>query len=112
MKRADVFEVVEPPPGGLTRLKARLDAEGSQRPWWILGPAVAAAAVLVLLLVRPSVEPLRTDVWSRASLGISRPAQDVTLLHASEPMVQLSPASSDVAVFVVLAAPEGEAPAL
>lgn len=103
MKREAVFEVVEPPPGGLTRLRARLDEARTSRPWWLAVPAVATAALVVFLVVgRSAPAPLALDAWSSAALGVTRPAPDVALLDASEPVVQVSAASSDVAVYFVV----------
>jgi hypothetical protein len=49
------LRVLEPPPGGLTRLRAALDAEPRReaRRRWGLGAAAAAVAVAVVLLVVP-----------------------------------------------------------
>jgi hypothetical protein len=58
----DVFVVLEPPPGGLTKFRARREARG--RAWaWALGCAVAtAAALIVALRVTPAPRPERAPV--------------------------------------------------
>lgn len=57
MKRDEVFEVLEPPPHGLTRLDARLRERNSARlaRRLALGLAMSAAAVVLTLL--PRAEP-------------------------------------------------------
>ena len=52
MKHDDVFEVLEPPPHGLTRLRARLEERRATRLAWPALLAVATLAVLVVLWPR------------------------------------------------------------
>lgn len=83
-----------PPPGGLARLRARLDAEEAQRArrwWWWAGLAAplsaATAAALVWLPHRPPLEPTSlgaspaqlalTASPALARLGLVAPADDV-----------------------------------
>jgi hypothetical protein len=57
MKRSDVFEPLEPPPHGWTRLKARLEERRARR--WPVAIAAVAAVVLALVLApkpRPDAE--------------------------------------------------------
>lgn len=62
MKRDELFEVLEPPPGGLTRLRARMKAPVKVR-WWVpLGVVAAGVAVLVAV---PAREPT-VDLWSQS----------------------------------------------
>jgi hypothetical protein len=104
MKREDLFPVVEPPPGGLTRLRAQLDEARATRPWWLVVPAVATAALVLSFVVgRPAARPLALDAWSAATLGVSQPAKDVAVLDSSAPVVQVA-ASTDVAVYFVIEA--------
>ena len=66
MKRDELFEVLEPPPHGLTRLRARMAARRANR---LLRPALAlafAAAVALLLVPREAPVDLSADL--RASL--------------------------------------------
>jgi hypothetical protein len=47
------LRVLEPPPGGLDRLRQRLDAP--RRRWWrIAVPVFAVAAIVLLVLARPT----------------------------------------------------------
>lgn len=58
-----IWVVLEPPPGGLVRLRARRDA-GRRRAWpWLVGAACATAAALVLALrVTPPPAAARAPV--------------------------------------------------
>jgi hypothetical protein len=49
------LRVIEPPPGGLARLRAALDAEPrrERRRRWLLAATAAAAAAIVVVLVAP-----------------------------------------------------------
>lgn len=86
MKQGDIFKRLEPPPNGLTRLRARIDA-GDDR-WFVpiarLAPLafVAAAAVLVIIVVIRRNDPIanarrHVDV-AEVGLGIA-PMPSVTV---------------------------------
>ncbi|MCY0994712.1 hypothetical protein OV203_46735 [Nannocystis sp. ILAH1] len=54
----DMFVVLDPPPGGLARLRARRDAPTPLRwPWWLAGAGLATAAAALALSLRPAVPP-------------------------------------------------------
>ncbi|MFZ6184597.1 hypothetical protein [Nannocystis pusilla] len=54
----DMFVVLDPPPGGLARLRARRDAPAPPRwPWWLAGAGLAAAAAVLALSLRPAAPP-------------------------------------------------------
>ncbi|WAS99147.1 hypothetical protein [Nannocystis punicea] len=54
----DMFVVLDPPPGGLARLRARRDAPVPARwPWWLAGAGLAAAAAVLALSLRPAELP-------------------------------------------------------
>lgn len=56
MKRDELFEVLEPPPHGLTRLRARLAARRARRLLW---PAlVSSLAALLVVLFVPREQPV------------------------------------------------------
>ena len=55
MKRDDVFEVLEPPPHGLTRLRGKLASRRANRLLWPALVTAVAAAVVVLLVPRGEV---------------------------------------------------------
>jgi hypothetical protein len=52
--------MLEPPPGGLAKLRARLDRDDRARMrwWWLAVPVVAAALALVLLRHDPPRSPI------------------------------------------------------
>ncbi len=52
MKRDEVFEVLEPPPHGLTRLRARMNERRASRAVW-RALAVSAAVVLAGVVLWP-----------------------------------------------------------
>jgi hypothetical protein len=53
----DVFEIHEPPPGGLGELRRRIQGERPPRRAWLGGLAVAAAATAAVLLLASPGEP-------------------------------------------------------
>lgn len=60
MKRDELFEVLEPPPHGLTRLRARLEERRSRR---LAGPllVLASAAAVLTVALWPRPEAPRVD---------------------------------------------------
>ncbi len=73
----DPFIILDPPPGGLERLRARLDRRTRRRRMALgtLTLSLAAAAVLLLLLPR-AVAPadVDTDPVARLLQGVEHPA--------------------------------------
>ncbi len=76
-----VFPTEDPPPGGLTRLRAHLDAAERPRRAWV--PAVAgllAATAAVALLLLPRAPEVTAPTWTAAdhpalaNLGYAAPA--------------------------------------
>ncbi|MDC0720226.1 hypothetical protein [Nannocystis bainbridge] len=54
----DMFVVLDPPPGGLARLRARRDAPVRARwPWLLAGAGLATAAAVLALSLRPVEVP-------------------------------------------------------
>lgn len=51
MKREEIFERIDPPPGGLAALRERLDARSSRRFVPLFALAGAAVAIVVFLVV-------------------------------------------------------------
>jgi len=51
----DVFETLEPPPGGLYELRRRVRGEGTPRRAWLGGLAVAAVAAALWVVATPPV---------------------------------------------------------
>lgn len=56
-----LFVSIDPPPGGLTRLRARRMRRPAW-PWWIAGSLATATALLLALRVTPPPEPPRQPV--------------------------------------------------
>ena len=84
MKRAELFERIDPPPGGLAALRERLDARSSRRFVPLLAIAGAAAVVLFFVLGRPRPDAAaraRTHVdTSEVALGLApMPAERVAI---------------------------------
>ncbi|MGV3622121.1 MAG: hypothetical protein ACO1OB_14960 [Archangium sp.] len=52
----DVFEVLEPPPNGLTRLRAAMNEERKRRVMWPVLVSAAVAAVLIFVRLEPPNE--------------------------------------------------------
>jgi hypothetical protein len=62
MKHDELFEKIDPPRGGLAKLRARLDEGSSRSRWWkralVVAPAaLAVAAIVLLVLSRPQQTP-------------------------------------------------------
>lgn len=55
------LRAIEPPPGGLVALRARLDRPQRGRRWLVMAPVVALAALLVVLVARPRPAPREVD---------------------------------------------------
>lgn len=119
MKKQQVFEVLEPPPHGLTRLKARLREERRAR-WTartVLATVVGVAVALAVVVSRPEAAPLKLvarDGVTAGLLGLAPAAGDpVTVLDASQAAaVRLPSSNPDVVLYRVAVlgdegAPEG-----
>jgi hypothetical protein len=90
MKRNEVFEVIEPPPFGLERLRARMAEQRRAPTRWVL---VGAVATLVLVLVWwPRTGAV--DLVGATSGFLSEPTRDVTSLDASTGGVLELPSSN------------------
>jgi hypothetical protein len=89
MKHSDIFEKLDPPPGGLAKLRGRLEAR-ARSPWrrglWV--PVVAAVAILVFVRrgggTRDVLSAARSfDGASEVGLGLA-PLPDAPLTLADE----------------------------
>lgn len=90
MKRHEVFEVVEPPPFGLERLRARMATPRRAPTKWVLAGAVVT---LVLGLVWwPRSAPV--DLVGATRTFFSEPTRDVSSLDASTGAVLELPSSN------------------
>lgn len=104
LRREDVFATIEPPPGGLTRLRARLDErnEPARFPWrvrvaWIVA-ATAGVAIVLQLAPPPSEAPALASTPGLVRLGVGVRPHDA---------VSVAPAERDrVAVLAVAETPQ------
>ena len=90
VKRDDVFGELAPPPGGLTRLRARLDEErGDVLRWHRAAWAAATVAAVALLWTRPSIAPSPLEATpGLVRLGAaSSPRASVTVVDDSRASV-------------------------
>ena len=89
----DMFVVLDPPPGGLLRLRARR-AASRRRPglWLLAGTAVTAAAALALLLTPPAPQaPTAPQVAAAATPDLLAGRDPATLHPAWIGLRQLPP---------------------
>jgi hypothetical protein len=84
----DVFEILEPPPGGLRELRHRIRAERTPRRAWFGGLAVAAAAAAVLLVTVPRGPDPGSELADR--LACDDPVLAGLLCDQHDPMVAVS----------------------
>lgn len=89
MKREEVFEVVEPPPFGLERLRARMDERRRTPTRWVL---VGAVAMVLLVMGWPRTASV--DLVSATSTFFTEPLHDVTSLDAATSAVLELPSSN------------------
>lgn len=89
MKHEEIFELRDPPPGGLAKLRARMDARPRHAPRIAIGLAFALAAIAIFLLTRrhePTLlEAARTHVApAEVELGLASPPAQRVVLAESE----------------------------
>ena len=99
------FNVQEPPQGGLTRLRARLDRR-PQRHWVFVASAVLAALVAAVVGVHGRLtnrEMLVIEPSSAAyALGLIALRGDEVVLSSSAPMAALNGPGAGVRVYAVM----------
>ncbi len=78
-----VFEVLEPPAGGLAELRLRIAAERTPRRAWFGGLALAAAAAVALVVARPPTQ----EPGGELDPGLLRSEPTLAIL-LSEPQVE------------------------
>jgi hypothetical protein len=107
MRRDDVFERLEPPPGGLARLRSRLDRPRSKawRRTFVAVPALAVAALLVLVLGRPRAPDLVAAARENggiepAALGLAMSPPGVAVVDSQTAGVIGVPTDDPKVVFV------------
>jgi hypothetical protein len=108
MKRGDVFEVLDPPPGGLARLGARLDQRASRarRATFVAVPlAFALAALLVFVLGRPRAPDLVAAARANAGidpsrLGLADPPPRIAIVDSQTTGMVSVPTTDPNVVFV------------
>ncbi len=89
----DVFEILEPPPGGLAELRRRVHGERAPRWTWIGGAALAAAAASLLLVVTPPAHDPGADL--AAAMACADPALASILCDQGDSMVAVAPGHQD-----------------
>lgn len=100
------FEVLDPPPHGLTRLRAGLNERRRLAVTWRLALATAAAALLLLWWAQPSDA---VDLRAAAGVRFEDPVADV--VGRGETGVQVMPSSDPHVVFArVSSTPSGNTP--
>ncbi len=102
MKRDELFEVLDPPPGGLTRLRSRLAARSTRRRAVLSLGSALAAACLVVLWVAPRETP-GLVMAAQALVATSREAVEARGTTAVEAM----PSSNPSVVLYRVSAVEG-----
>jgi hypothetical protein len=76
--RAELFEPLEPPPGGWARLRARLDEPPVRRaPIWIAAAATYALALAAVALRPPPPEPVTVPPGNQAAARVRVPDERV-----------------------------------
>lgn len=101
MKRSALFTSYEPPPGGLTRLRSRLNRAPRVTLWWAMPLGAALAAVLVLLVAGPPGRMTVERSPATLALGLA-PVEADSLFDSSLPVVRLSAPSSPTAIYAVV----------
>ncbi len=89
----DVFEVLEPPPGGLAELRHRVRGERTPRKAWVGGLAMAAAAAVVLVVALPR-GPAPGDQLA-ARLACDDPTLAALICDRAVPGARVSPGHHD-----------------
>ncbi|MFT3843181.1 MAG: hypothetical protein QM723_39720 [Myxococcaceae bacterium] len=106
MKRSELFEVVEPPPYGWSRMSARL-SERRQPVWQPALGALFAVAIVVLgtLTSRLPVQPVNllpialADPASAATLGIDLPQEPVAVVGGNAAVIRLPSSNPQVVIY-------------
>lgn len=98
----DPFERYEPPPGGLVRLRARLDASGRRHNTWPLALAAGVSSLVLAGLMVSPLGPYRVTVFDTSPLDDVRPARASLDLGAHPGAVTLGMQSAATDVVSVL----------
>ncbi len=99
------FPVYQPPPGGLTRLRARLDERPERRWAFVVGAVMAMLLALVfgLRIVRASA-PLEVEPSTAAfALGLARVGSGEVVISSSAPVAALNGVDAQVRVYALMA---------
>jgi len=96
--------MLEPPPGGLAKLRARLDGDDRKRVrWWWLAAPVVAAAIALVLVGRRSPAPMPV-AQAQQSQMLADPAMGDTQFYWVAPTEDVSAPRATAPVFVDLSA--------
>lgn len=91
----DLFPVLEPPRGGLSRLRTRMEQPRRSPLWWATVPALMAAVLLAVIWTQPEPAPLRGDHPALATEGPSVSGRDGTAVQP------VSSGEPDVVIYLV-----------
>ena len=115
MKKSELFEPLEPPPGGLTRLRARL---GERRaPAWrpVLVAASALAFVVVGTLTSRAPQPadlysaVRSDPEAAVAMGLDTPqAEPAAITGGAAGLLRLKSSNPQVVMYRLATLPSVE----
>ncbi len=89
----DVFEILQPPPGGLAELQRRVQGERTPRRAWLGGLALVAAAAAVLVVASPRTPEPALELADQ--LACADPALAGVLCAGGEPGAVVSPSGAD-----------------
>ena len=95
-----ILSVLEPPPGGLARLRSRRDSRVPRaQPWWALVAGAATAAV-VWIAILPGPTEIRMQLTGSRLVGARSQGVSVQMLEGGR-AVSLSSDAADVRVYWV-----------
>jgi hypothetical protein len=98
----DLFPVLEPPRGGLQRLRARMEQPRRARAAWLAVPALAVAVLLAVLVTLPTAPAPAQLTGSHPALAPLGPAVSG---RAGTTVAQIPVQRSDVALYFVSSSP-------
>jgi hypothetical protein len=105
MKPEDIFERLDPPAGGLARLREKLDARPSNVRYLAFAGAVAAAAAILFFLTWPRTPDLVSAARAQGgvddvALGLAPPSRSVAVVDTKTAGSEIVTTSDANVVFV------------
>ena len=96
-----ILRVLEPPPGGLARLRSRRDSQVRNTPsWWALAAGAATAAVVAMTVFSTPTTEIRLPMSGGRLIGARGEGASVTMLEGGR-AVPLSSDAADVRIYWV-----------